>query len=220
MEKDCSYFASFITGFIDDELNSSDKKKVEIHLDKCPDCNELYVDEVNVKRIIKERIPIVKAPAYLQRRIRRQLIRNGNRPGFWQLIQSIFVYQPFPASFALAIMICLVFLPLFQMMGNPANMTMTNQSDSDFVKKEAVLKGDIICLDCEYLSQNLDIAKHPSELHRSGIRTDDENIWTIVNSEDYETIAHNKNISGKKAEVRGLLFKNSHYIYVNDLKLL
>lgn len=216
MRKDCNYFSSLITGYIDGELNTSDSNEVKSHLDVCSECKEHYLDEKRVKSIIKEKMPIIKAPVALQRRIRHQLIRNGNKPGFWQLVHSLFAYRPFAASFALAVIICLVFFPTFQMLGNSTGADTYSEQANTY----AELKGEIICLDCEYLSQNPENVNPDPTVHRAGIKTDDNHIWTFVNSKPYRNLLHNQKLLSKKARVTGFLFRNARYIYVKDLKML
>ncbi|MFQ5823724.1 MAG: zf-HC2 domain-containing protein [bacterium] len=220
MKKDCNYFTKFITGYIDGELNSSKNYEVKAHLDECPDCNKKYLNEKKLKEIIKGRMPNLKAPNYLHRRIRRQLLRKGDRPSFWELVHSLFVYRPFAASFALAVIAFFAFYSTYQMAGNPSGPFVHGKNMLAEAIKEAELQGQIICLDCEFLSQNQERTTHDPATHRSGLKIKDGTIWSFIHTNTTHDLLHNQKFLKKKVRVSGTLFKNSRYIYVKNYELL
>ncbi|MFQ5865207.1 MAG: anti-sigma factor family protein [bacterium] len=220
MKKDCYYYSPLITGYIDDELESAKTKEVKAHLEKCANCNKQYLDEAKLKQLVKERMPNLKAPNYLHRRIRRQLIRKGGRPRFWELVHSLFVYRPLAASFALAVIAFLVFYPTYQMVGNPLGQFSEDKNLSAETIKNAELKGQVICLDCEFLSQSHEQASHDAATHRSGLKSEDGTIWSFVHTNNTHDLLHNQKFLKEKVLVSGTLFETSRYIYVKNYKLL
>ena len=213
MKSNCNKFLVLITRYIDNELDSSGKDEVKTHLKECSECNESYLQEVQVKALLRERLPIVKAPAYLRSRIRRNLIRDGKRPGFWQLVHSLFLYRPVTASFALALIAFLVFLPTTQLLDKSVNV-------SGEETETAELKGEIICLDCEFRSKSGVSPAHDPQSHRHGLRAEDESVWTFVRASSIKELLQDQKLLEKRALVSGILFRNSQYIYVQEYKLL
>ena len=213
MKNNCDKFSVLITRYIDNELDSLGKDEVKTHLTECSECNESYLLEVQVKELLRERLPIVKAPAYLRSRIRRTLIRDGNRPGFWQLVHSLFLYRPVTASFAMALIAFMVFLPTVQLLDNPFNVV-------EEQAKTAQLKGEIICLDCEFRSKSGVSPAHDPQAHRHGMKAEDESIWTFVQASSNNELLQDQKLLRKKALVSGILFRKSQYIYVQEYKLL
>jgi len=213
MKSKCDKFSVLITRYIDDELDVSGKNEVKTHLQECSKCNEAYEQEAQVKKLLRERLPIVKAPAYLRSRIRRNLIRDGNRPSFWQLVHSLFLYRPVTASFAMALIAFMVFLPTVQLLDNPFNVV-------EEQAKTAQLKGEIICLDCEFRSKSGVSPAHDPQAHRHGMKAEDESIWTFVQASSNNELLQDQKLLRKKALVSGIFFRNSQYIYVQEYKLL
>ncbi|MFQ5601843.1 MAG: anti-sigma factor family protein [bacterium] len=220
MKKDCYYFSSRITGFIDSELPASETEAVQIHLDECSRCHAAYREELRVKDLVQERLPIVKAPFALKRRIRRQLIRNGERPGFWQLLHSLFVYQPVSASLALAVIILVMFLPSVQVVSTSLEKISSKSVESVASQTEEELQGEIICMDCELLSHNVEKLQHNPETHRMGFKTIDKRVWTFLDSDSNKELLHDQSLLKRKAVISGILFQDARYIYVKNYKLL
>lgn len=224
MKKDCYYFAPLITGYIDDELESSKKKEVEVHLDDCPNCYQSFLNEKQLKETVQGKLPTVKAPTYLRRRIRRQLVRNGDRPGFWELVQTIFIYRPATASFALAVIAFLVLFPTYRIMVEGSTHVSPNLTKVEESPEPGELKGEIVCLDCEILSRSEGTTKghssHDPNTHRAGLKSEDGTMWSFVHTNATQELMHNTKYFKKKARIKGTLFRTSHFIYVRDFDLL
>ncbi|MFQ5708358.1 MAG: anti-sigma factor family protein, partial [bacterium] len=177
MKKYCYKFASLITGLIDQELDVNDEKAVRKHLSECPDCHGRYLSEMNLKQLVKERFPVFRAPSYLHKRIRRQLLRKGEVPSFGQLLQSLFVYRPAAASFSLAVIMFLMFFPMYALVTQHGLLGTSSTRMTEEQAKSAVLNGKIICIDCEFLARNQKKHVHDPAKHRSGLKTADGKIW-------------------------------------------
>jgi anti-sigma factor (TIGR02949 family) len=219
MKKDCNHYSPFISGFIDGELKPSERYEVKAHLDDCPNCNKQYLNEKKLKKLVKERVPTVKAPNYLHRRIRRQLVRKGDRPRFWELVHSLFVYRPLAASVALALVAFLVVYPTFQMGGNPFGRSSEDRESAETVE-DVELQGQIVCLDCEFLSLSHEKGSHDATMHRLGLRSKDGTIWSFVHTNTTHDLLFNESFIRKNVSVSGKLFNKSRYIYVKNYKLL
>lgn len=212
MKRNCDKFAILITRYIDGELDTFAENEVKAHFQVCSECNETYKQEVQVKKLLRERLPIVKAPAYLRSRIRRSLIRDGKRPGFWQLVHSLFLYRPVTASFAMALIAFLVLLPTIQLLENPFSASEEESSTGH-------LKGEIVCLDCEFRTKS-GVSPAHDQAHRHGLKADNASIWTFVQPNSNKELLQDPEILRKKARVSGILFQKSHYIYVQEFELL
>lgn len=211
MSNECIDLSVLISRYVDSELDQEEKAKVEKHLESCTACKESYVEEIQVKELVRERLPKVKAPAYLQNRIRRMLIRKGSRPGFWQLVQSLFTYQPVTTSFALAMLALLMILPAVQNLESHFNLEQGS--------KTAQLQGRIICLDCE-LSREVEEVVHDPATHRQGLKAEDGKIWTFVRGSSNTVLFRDQKLLSRIARVSGIVFRNSQYIYVQEYELL
>jgi len=212
MKNNCDKFSVLITRYIDDELGVAAKVEVETHLQECFGCNETYEQAVQVKKLLRERLPIVKAPSYLRSRIRRNLIRDGNRPGFWQLVHSLFLYRPVTASFAMALIAFMVFLPAVQLLDNPFNVIKEQM-------KTEQLRGEIICLDCEFRSKS-GVSPAHDQAHRHGLKCENDTVWTFVQPNSNKELLQDPKMLRKKTLVSGILFRGAKYIYVQEYKLL
>lgn len=219
MKKECYEFQTLITSYIDNELEVAQKNKVELHLEKCPDCQKSYSEELKVKKLIKERTSIFAAPAYLRDRIRHQLVRGSSKPGFGELVQSLFTYRPLPASLALAVIMFLVLFPTYRMIDSGA-VQLDGRSAAFDISEPGELRGEIICLDCEFLSKTGHAFTHDSMTHRPALKTADNIVWTFLHTDDNQEVLHNHKFLHKKAVVTGILFKKAHYVEVQEYKLL
>lgn len=220
MNKDCHQYATLITGFIDGELDEETGHLVKQHLNECQRCHENYAQEQQIKRLVSERVQMQRAPAYLQNRIRRQLIREGDRPGFFEIVRSLFVYRPVAASLTLAIIGVLVVLPMYL-------WSSASQSHLDvphLATEETALTGELIgevfCLDCEFLARYSANLQHDPQTHRPALRCQDGIIWTCLQSKTTQRLFQEPNAFKKKTVVSGVLFTKSHYVIVEDYELL
>jgi anti-sigma factor (TIGR02949 family) len=210
MKKDCSYFAALITSHVDNELNPAKTEQVEAHLEACPNCKQQYLNEVQLKKILKEKTPIINAPAYLEPKIQRQLLRDGELPGFWQLVRELFIYRPLAGSAALALFALLVFLPAYQL---ASRLPVAEQRMAD-------LRGKVICLDCVFAKQYPQSATRHTDIHRTGIKTPDDQIWTFLDTSTNQELLHDHTFLSKEVQVSGVLFQKAHYVYVQSYRLL
>ncbi|MCG8605651.1 zf-HC2 domain-containing protein [bacterium] len=212
MRKQCGKYASWITGYIDGELNASQRQEIKTHLADCSECKGAYLSELRVKKTIKERLPIYEAPVTLQRRIRRQIANSESKPGLRQLLHPIFVYRPLSVSLSLAFLMLLIFLPVYQQI--------RYQPEALSTSRNVEVNGEIVCLDCEVFSKEGESEVPHEGIHRAGIMTEDHRIWTFVNALALESVLHSRESIRKKARIIGDLFPNARYMYVKNYELL
>lgn len=220
MKNDCNQYATLITGLVDGELDAETKHFVESHLGECQKCSEEHAHEKQIKALVNERVKIQKVPAYLSQRIRRQLVREGERPGFWELIHSLFIYRPAAATVALAFIGLLVILPIFR-----ASELMNQQVSTplDSTAERAItgeLTGEVLCLDCEYMSRFVSNVKHDPVTHRPAIRCKDGIVWTLLQSNTARKLFEDPEAFRKTTVVSGVLFRKTHYVMVEDYRVL
>lgn len=214
MNKNCSYFATLITALVDNELDNDKKREVREHLQDCPECAKAYRHEETVKSLLRERLPKYHAPITLRSRIRRQLARYGERPSFWEILQSLFIYRPVPAMIAAAAILLFVLVPPIAL-----NNWSGHFQDSGVVHA-AQLEGQIICLDCEFETLNGQKIPHSHKvIEKPGLKTSDGKIYTFMQNSVIKTPFTNPVYLNKSAEIEGTLFENAHYIQVSDFHL-
>lgn len=219
MKKECYKFQPLITAYIDNELERQQENKVKVHLEQCPECQQSHAEELKLKKLLNEKVSILEAPTYLRDRIRHRLVSGGPRPGFWHLIQSLFAYRPLPATLALAVIMFLVLFPTYRMIDSGA-MQLKGAAATLGTSEPGVLTGQIICLDCEFLSKTGHPFTHDPLTHRPGLKTDDNTVWTFLETKDNQELLHSQKILMKKAVITGILFKKAHYIEVQEYRLL
>ncbi len=210
MKKDCYYFTALITGYVDNELNPPRTRQVEAHLEACANCKQHYLNEIQVKKIVKEKTAGTNAPAYLEARIQRRLVRDGKLPGFWPLVREVFTYRPLTASAALVLFALVVFLPAYQL---ASRLPVAEQRMAD-------LRGKIICLDCAYAKHYPQSATRHTDIHRIGIVTPDDRVWTFLDTSTNQELLHDHRFLSKEVQVSGILFQKAHYVYVQNYRLL
>ena len=216
MKENCDRYAVLITGLVDEELDEGDARTVRHHLDECPGCNAKFVTEKNIKRIVKEGITSNAAPAYLKTRIRHNLMRQGVRPGFWQLLRTVFTYRPVAAALAVSFIFAAIILPAIYLQWSNQAAHWLSRSGHNYVE----LRGEIICLDCECLQDQIKPTEKELMMHRFGIRTDDHSVWTFLYTSATKDLMGNHQMLKKRIAVTGRLFESSHYIQVNTYRLL
>lgn len=213
MKKDCGYFATLITSLIDNELSNKQKDEVQQHLDDCPECLDSYKNESKVKVLLRERLPNYQAPLSLRSRIRRQLARYGARPGFWEIIQSLFIYRPIPAMLTVAALLIFMLVPPLAL-----NNISFNSHESGIVHA-AQLEGEIICLDCEMQSLTGHKIPHSHNvIEKPGLKTKDGKIYTFIQNSIMGTPLMSPEYLKKNVRIEGTLFEDAQYIQVNDFQ--
>jgi anti-sigma factor RsiW len=63
------YIEQYLSADADGALNAAERQAVSDHLATCADCRQLQAEERALKALLRERIPIVAAPAELRRKI-------------------------------------------------------------------------------------------------------------------------------------------------------
>jgi len=216
MKKNCEQFAERITSLIDHELRGQEKVEVEQHLKECSDCQQAYENESQVKLLLKEKLPRYHAPVTLRSRIRRQLARYGERPTLWEMVQSIFIYRPVPASIAVVAMALFMMIPALTLDNVPSG------SHAPSIVHAAQLEGEIVCLDCEFetLSGAKNPHSHETVIERAGLKTENGDIYTFMQNADAKFSRVDPAYLSKKVQVKGTLFEQAHYIQVTDYTML
>jgi mycothiol system anti-sigma-R factor len=62
--KDC---ADKLDRFVDRELNSTEVLELQLHLEGCPDCEELYEFQAHLKRLVKHACECDTPPAFREK---------------------------------------------------------------------------------------------------------------------------------------------------------
>jgi mycothiol system anti-sigma-R factor len=214
MKQNCKQYAVLITGLIDQELDGSERARVDTHLKNCPDCHDKYVAERSIKTLVRERATVARAPDYLTTRVRHMLSRHGERPGFLQLLQSLFSYQPVTSGLVMAALALLMLLPVLYI------TTAANGPHLDAGVAAAEFSGEIICLDCELLAGRGTRTEHDMLRHRLGIRADDDSVWTFLLTAASMDFVGNHDLLKRRVAVSGTLFQQSHYMQLEHYRLL
>ncbi len=216
MKPSCEKLAAWITGYVDGQLGPQQSATVRAHLEACAGCRQAYETERQLKELVAKRISTVKAPASLRRRIRRKLIRQGETPGFWAAVKMLFEYRPVATGLAMALMVTLVVLPSAELLHYMQERNQAVQGGT----VEQQLIGEIVCLDCEFLSQSISGSVQHSFRHRPGLKARDNSVWTFLLSNEHAELFNNPALLKRKAKISGIFFPNSRYVKVENYELL
>jgi anti-sigma factor (TIGR02949 family) len=63
---DCSAMGDHLSSLADGELEGGNAESVWAHLRKCPRCNRLFHNHVNLKQLLRKMLPVEKAPPGLR----------------------------------------------------------------------------------------------------------------------------------------------------------
>lgn len=74
------YIEQYLSADIDDALSPAERQAVSSHLASCAGCRQRQADERALKAVLRERIPIVPAPAQLRQKIIAALDVEDSRP--------------------------------------------------------------------------------------------------------------------------------------------
>lgn len=67
----CSQTVEHLYGYLDRELSEQEQREVQVHLDRCPPCRDLFRFEANVLSLIGQRCRQTSAPPELKDRVRK-----------------------------------------------------------------------------------------------------------------------------------------------------
>lgn len=220
MEKQCSYYSNLITAFVDAELSGPEKNEVEGHLKVCSQCNQSFLYEARIKKVVKKRLPILKAPGYLAQRIHRQLFSNKTKPQFTELVRALFLNRPLAASVAVASLLFLAVFSTYLFSTYRHNSMNRFTSASELNGKLIELQGQIFCLDCELTHGDPHNQTPHTNVHRTGIKCAANQVWTFVDSRATQELMHNHENLGRTVLVSGVVYPNSRFISVKNYRLL
>jgi len=200
-----------LTGYIDGELNEKQAAEVEASLEAQPGLRNEMLAEQRLKAAIRDKSGAVKAPAHLRERIDHQLMLRDATPSFWSLLQSLFQYRPVASSFAVALLIALALLPVYQLKSSAVTAAGDSVHISDLI-------GELVCLDCDVFAAHHGGGK--PVMHRPAVRTENGDIWTILPAEESGQLDFARHILKRRGVFHGTLYKNARYIRVSNYNLL
>lgn len=88
---DCLTIMKLLYPYLDGELDVKESLRVQVHLEECPYCLEVFKYEREFLKTLKSSIPVVKAPDDLRGRVSAALAREGastRRARFWPILKS------------------------------------------------------------------------------------------------------------------------------------
>ncbi len=219
MKKECLYFSSLITAFVDQELEGAQKSEIESHLKVCRHCNQNYLHEMRIKHVVSARMTVLKAPEHLFQRIHRQLFSDKPKPSFWELLQEVFFYRPVAASFAVVALVLIVTLPTY-MFSISSSSTPRRAATLEQNGEQIELQGQVICLDCQLQQNDAHNLTPHTAAHRTGIKCNANQIWSFLDTSDQQEFLHDQKYLEKNVVISGVAYHSARYIHVKNYRLL
>jgi anti-sigma factor RsiW len=134
------YIEQYLSADVDGALNSTERQAVSAHLAACADCRQRQADERALKSLLRERIPIVAAPAELRRSIIAALDREDAQSRGRRLRFSGRPYSPRPVRFALlggfAAAAAVLVILLFRGQGQPPQNRAFDAAVNEYLTSE------------------------------------------------------------------------------------
>jgi len=215
MPSSCQNIQEQIAGYVDQEFDQAQATTISRHLHGCPNCAE----EANLQRRVKTKVqqlakPIA-APAHLRAGIRRSLAREQSMHwGFLSQLRQLFQAQPLPAFASLVALVISSGLLTYYGLRTPADL---KTASAAFV--EGAIEGEFICVDCDFLDRTGTAYNHDAT-HRIGLRSANGEVWSILQSEKGRELMQDLGRFHQHFRVRGRLFKNDHYVEVQEFFLI
>ena len=212
MGKNCGDIAPLLTGFIDGEINETEKILVQEHLKYCSHCAKVVETEQAIKKLVKKQYRFEKAPVQLRSRIRRMLADERHIAGFFEMLAEAFALHKIKGGLAIAALAVLMVLPYIKQnafFANAGQNFVASNNGHHYISFE----GEVICLDCEVLQRANKVAQHTPD-HRIGIKTADGRVWNIMATTVGKKILHDGDLIHKKIKIEGVSFPNELYLDV------
>lgn len=221
----CKIVSEFIAPYINLELSDETHAQINTHLEECPNCRIEYQAQLEVHRLLSEKLERSEVHSGLKEKIMKKAIGSPEH-SLWVFRKVNIPIRPITGFAVAAVLLFGVFLsgPIIEilysdnLLGLKSTTPVSTPQLTDGVSVSVV--GKIVCIGC-YLSRNYK-AKHDCKIHGHcyGILTDDGSLWTFTVNKVSEELKAREGITGKDIQIGGQLFYSAHFIDINNYKLV
>ena len=92
----CQHFEEYLSSYLDQELETKERRELEGHLEVCSLCRGRLEEERRIKALLAKKVPWLRAPQALRDRIIVGI--ESSSGGFFAKLFSLFSIKPFPAT--------------------------------------------------------------------------------------------------------------------------
>jgi hypothetical protein len=213
----CKQFRESLDCYLDGELSAEASAAADAHRKECPQCERAAMRLQELKTAVRRAVSIATPPSGLDARIRAAV------GGPWT--RSLDAMRPVaPRRRALALAAVAVFI-LAVTVGSrgPIDIGAANAMDRLALRLDetspVVLRGKVLCRDCE-LERRYGVKASCKIIgHHGAIARADGQIWNIVEQRTSAALIHDEQLLGKDVIVRGHFFRNSRALVIDSYEL-
>ena len=204
---DCKEIREVLDLYVDRELSADAAASASVHLNECASCRRVHQELLRLRRGVKLALAQHQPPPDLAHRIHSRLSSPWRR-----------VLAP-----ALVIFFALVFLAGLGRISS-ARVHVANAMERIAfhldTPRTLVLEGQVVCRDCELHDMYGAASMCRLKGHHGALKTPDGKIWNLMEGERAEQLIHNALLLGKKARIRGRLYRRAGCLEVESYELL
>jgi hypothetical protein len=203
----CSHFRESLDCYLDRELSPDAMEAAERHRAECPSCDRLGARASALRSALKHTVSVDEPPVNLERRIRTAI--NGRR--------SLVCWGATAAAAVLLLSVIGVDAYRIRVEHGTANAMDRLALNLDDTT-EVVLRGTLLCRDCE-LERRYGIEAPCRRIgHHGAIATADGHIWNLVEQKTAAELIHNESLLGRQIVVRGRVFRGARTLVVDSYR--
>lgn len=201
----CRQFRDALDCYLDHELAEESMAAAERHRAQCAACERLATAAEQLRIAVRHAVAATPVPADLEARIRRATAPPRRWQGY---------------GLAAAAAVLLVAALGSAVMGDTVTRGTANTMDGLALRlddsSEVVLRGTLLCRDCE-LERRYGIAAPCRTIgHHGAIATADGRIWNLVEQSPASALIHDSTLLGRRIVVRGRVFRGARAMVVES----
>lgn len=213
----CKQVRESLDCYMDGELSAAASAAIDAHRTECPQCDRAVMRLQELRTAVRRTVSVAAPPPDLDARIRGAV---GNP---WaRSLNALRLFAPRRRALALAAVAVFIFAVTVSPRA-PIDVGAANAMDRLALRLDetspVMLKGKILCRDCELERRYRVKASCKTIGHHGAIATADGRIWNLVEQETSVPLIHEEGLLGKDVVVRGHLFRNSRALVVASYDL-
>jgi hypothetical protein len=213
----CKQFRESLDCYLDGELSAAASAAADAHRKECPQCDRAVTHLQQLKAVVRRTVSVATPPAALDARIRAAVANPWTRS-----FDTVRSFGPRRSVLALAA-VAMFILAVTVSTRAPIDVSAANAMDRLALRLDdtspVVLKGKILCRDCELEHRYGVKASCTTIGHHGAIATADGRIWNIVEQRTSAALIHDERLLGKAIVVQGRLFRNSRALVIESYEL-
>lgn len=213
----CKQFRESLDCYLDGELSAEASAAADAHRKECPQCERAVTRLQELKTAVRRTVSVAAPPPDLDARIRAAVGSPWTRS-----LDAMRSFAPRRRVLGLAA-VAVFILAVTVSTRAPIDIGAANAMDRLALRLDetspVVLRGKILCRDCELEHRYGVKASCKIIGHHGAIATADGQIWNIVEQRTSAALIHDEHLLGKDIVVRGHLFRNSRSLVIESYEL-